>query len=228
MITLIDYAYALKRPFSSIRTAVIFFLLGFISIITLGLGFFLVKGYVFDATKSQLRGKNGLPDVEGHKIFRYFIDGIKVTVVEFVYSLPGLIFFALAFGNLILGVLSSGSDTLLISNAIFSSGFLGLIGLVLFFIGWILSLMGITNFAEEEKLLKAFDIGMIFRKILSRNFLTSIIVSIAYFFIILFVVVLLTVLSFGLLAIVFTGGLFAYVYSITVYTLMAETFVNVR
>lgn len=221
-----DFVYAFKRPFSDMRTAVTCFALGFLGAILFGLGLVLIKGFALQATNARLRGKKELPAFELQSIGKYFVSGLKVAFVELVYFFPGIVFLLIALGNAIVAFFTNTSDTIALSEAVVSSGFFVLIGAVLFAIGWVFSLMAITNMAEEEKLRAGFDIGKIIRKMFTAKFFTSLVMSIAYFFVLWFAFLLLSILSFGILGLVLAGGLFFYAYMTSTLTIMAETFLE--
>ena len=115
-----------------------------------------------------------------------------------------------------------------LSNAILSSGVLGLFGFILWTIGQWFAWLGVVNMAERERLGAAFNLPVIFRTMLSGKFFVSLIVSIAYMFILLFILAFLSVISLGLLLIALSGGLFVYAYQTTVLTIMAETFAETQ
>ncbi|GEM_PF-3242844 len=230
---LVDYVHAFRKPFSSIRTTLLSFVLAFVGALTFGLVFLFLKGFIIESLRNQLHARHELPHFEFSSAVRYFVDGLKFGVAEFVYLLPGIIVLLIGFGGLLATVLTNfvfGSgeiDTLLVSQALISSFVFLLIGGVFLFLGWILSLMAIVNMAEEDKFKAAFNLGVIFQKMFNIKFLVALIVSVAYFFIVWFVFVFLSVLSLGFLGLLLGPGLF-YSYSLSVYTIMADVFVEVH
>ncbi len=228
---MIDYVFAFRRPFSDLKTALISFVIGFLGVFTFGLTNIILNGFVLEATKTQLHGRSDLPHWSGQNLVRFFVNGLKVVAVEFVYYLPATFITLIALGSLIFSMFSvlflgAPFDPLVVSSTIISSAVFLFIAFIFFVIGRMLSLMAIVNMAEEDKLSAAFDLRVVLRKVLNGLCLKSFIVSIAYFFIIFFVFLVLSIITLGLLGFLLGAGIFVYAYNLSVYTFMAETYIE--
>ena len=224
---MVDYVGAIRKPFSDLKTALLSIVIGLVGTLTFGLVNVILSGFVFESVRNHLHNDKHMPHFEAGNIVHYFIDGLKVLIVMVVYSIPGGILLLLAFGGIILGLLSGG-DTITLSNAILSSGALGLVGFIVWTIGQWFAWLGVVNMAERERIGAAFNLPVILRTMLSGKFLVSLIVTIAYMFILLFILAFLSVISLGLLLVALSGGLFVYAYQTTVLTIMAETFAETQ
>lgn len=224
---MVDYLGCIRKPFSDLKTALLSFVIGLVGTLTFGLVNIVLSGFVFESVRNHLHNDRHMPHFEAGNILHYFVDGLKVLVVMIVYSIPGGILLLLAFGGIILGFLVGG-DTITLSNAILSSGVLGLFGFLLWSVGQWFAWLGVVNMAERDRLGAAFNLPVILRTMLSGKFLASLIVSIAYLFILLFLFAFLSVISLGLLLVALSGGLFVYAYQTTVFTIMAETFAETQ
>ncbi|MBI4044472.1 MAG: DUF4013 domain-containing protein [Candidatus Diapherotrites archaeon] len=224
---MVDYLGCIRKPFSGLKNTLLAFVIGLVGTLTFGLVNILLSGFVFESVKNHLHNDRHMPHFEAGNAVQYFLDGLKVLVVMVVYSIPGGILLVLAFGGIILGFLAGG-DTITVSGAILSSGMLGLFGFILWSIGQWFAWLGVVNMAERDHLGAAFNLPVILRTMLSGKFLVSLIVSIAYLFILLFVFAFLGVISLGLLLVALSGGLFVYAYQATVLTIMAETFAETQ
>lgn len=222
-----DYLTCIRKPFSDLKTALLAFIIGIVGTLTFGLINLVLSGFVFESVKNHLHNDKTMPHFEARNLAHYFIDGLKVLVVMVVYSIPGGILLLIAFSGIILGLLSGG-DSITISSAILSSGALGLLGLVLWTIGQWFGWVGVVNMADRGRFGAAFNLPVILRTVLSAKFIVSLIVSIAYMFILLFILTFLSVISFGLLFLAISSGLFVYAYQTTVLSIMAETFADTQ
>ena len=85
MIMMITNLFLFTPPFVDFVTAIIGLIINF-----------LVLGYVFKIIKSSLGGENELPPFKSWMAM--FIDGIKVSLIIFVYALPSLLLIILSLG----------------------------------------------------------------------------------------------------------------------------------
>lgn len=117
------------------------------------IGLFL-EGYLFKIIKSSLTDVVELP--EFNDWMDMFIDGIKVTIVFFVYSIPAililLISLVLSFTSI--GTISSNSSTFIL-DIVLGSGIGGLIAILYMIIIYPLMIMAITYMAHKDSELSA-------------------------------------------------------------------------
>lgn len=230
-----DFVDAAKRPFQGgAKTIFVSFIIGFLGALTFGIGNILLNGFVIEATKNQLHRRNELPDWSVKHALPFFIAGLKFSLVEFVYSIPGMLLLLIALGSLIFTtatnfVFAQGPiDTVAISATIISSAAMILAGGLLLLLGRAFSLMAIVNMADKDKLSAAFDIGPIVRKIFTPNYFLAFVLSTAYFFVLFFIFVLLSIFTVGILGFLLGGGIFFYLYNTTVFTLVSQAYLELN
>lgn len=154
---------ASKYPLSNFNRILI---LGILTILSsLIIPGFLVLGYLFKILKSTMEGSSELPIFD--EWIQMFVDGLKVFVVLFIYSLVPLILIFLGIWAALLPMLSvPGYGSIL--NPTISMGFIsgitfvgiGLQIVVSFFIP-----IALGNMAQHNKLGSAFRFGEIIEKI---------------------------------------------------------------
>lgn len=130
---------------------------------------------------------------------------------------------AFSVGSAIVGVLNSGGDTTLLSQTILGAGFVGLIGVLLFVLGALLAPMAIMSYLKSNKFLDAFAVGKIFSKTFSSKFFVSLVVLLAYFFVLFNFVAIIALLTFGIGLLLYPLA-FAYFLSVSGYEIFAETY----
>lgn len=118
---------------------------------------FLVSGYLVRAIRANLDGEPEPPAFGGWG--ELFVDGIKAAVIGFVYMLVPLIVMSVTVGGAVLAMATGGE-----AGAVVGIGGM-LLGLLLSFVlsllfGY-LSAVGLVNFAREERLGAAFDVGVL-------------------------------------------------------------------
>jgi hypothetical protein len=138
---------------------------------------FLVSGYVVRAIRANLDGEPEPPTFGDWG--ELLVDGLKATVIGFVYMLVPLIVMGLTVGGAIVAI-ATGSD------AGAAAGFGGLmIGLLVSFVlsllfGY-LSSVAIVNFAREGTLGAGFDVGRIWSVGFDADFAIPWLLSVAVF-----------------------------------------------
>ena len=220
---MVDYAAAIKKPFSDMQTAGLGIILGFIPVINI-----LVSGYGIGIARKTVNKDNSLPKWDPNQVVKYIIDAIMAMVILIVYQIPAgillLIGGAMAGGALI-SSLSTGNMNA-ITSAVLSALILGgpflLIGGLLGLIGGLLSIMGVIAYAKEGSLGAAFKIKALSKKVLSVPFLVSIIVLVIYQVVLGLISALLLIIP--IIGIFLGAGLMMYALTVTGLTLFAEVY----
>jgi hypothetical protein len=130
-------------------------LITFLSII----GFLVVLldyGYLFRIIQSSIAGTSELPDFDAW--LDMFIDGIKVAIVGFIYSLPAIIIILIFAASTILALLANPSVNSVIAGAIISAGIGILIAILYMLIITPIIAMAVANMAYNDS-----EIGAAFR-----------------------------------------------------------------
>lgn len=109
------------------------------------------------------------------------------------------------------------------SQTILGAGFVGLIGVLLFVLGALLAPMAIMSYLKSNKFLDAFAVGKIFSKTFSSKFFVSLVVLLAYFFVLFNFVAIIALLTFGIGLLLYPLA-FAYFLSVSGYEIFAETY----
>jgi hypothetical protein len=158
---------AIKAVLNSMNVVVIMY---FLMILGYIIGFF-GRGYMFRIMKSSLTDVIELPKFNNW--IEMFIEGIKVTIVCFVYAVPAilimLIFIVLHF-NFTLGILGTNpsifnSNITFNANIILGSGIWGLIAILYSIIIIPIIAIAIAHMANNSKLSAAFKFKEILNKI---------------------------------------------------------------
>jgi hypothetical protein len=126
---------------------------------------FLVLGYLFKIIKSSMEGSSELPDF--NEWINMFVDGLKVFVVLFIYSIVPIILFLLGIWAVLLPMLTvPGEGSLLTTNISISlvSG-IALIGIVLQVLISFINPIALTNMVYHNELKAAFRLKEIYWKI---------------------------------------------------------------
>ncbi|MGV8143924.1 MAG: DUF4013 domain-containing protein [Methanothermobacter sp.] len=154
---------ALKYPSTNFKKVII---LGILTILSsLIIPGFLVLGYALKIVKSSMKGANELPNF--NQWLEMFVDGLKVFVVLFIYSLVPVILVLLGTWAIILPMLSvPGSGS--IFNTSFSVNLIGGIAFIGIAIEVVVSFIlpiALANMVHHDKLVGAFRFGEIINKI---------------------------------------------------------------
>ena len=136
----------------NITTIIVIFIVALIVAIALG-AFYM--GYMLKI----FRGDRPLPAVSGFGTL--FVDGIKYTVIELVYSIPVLIILAVSLGAAIMVVMSAGTDFNAILPVI-GGVILGvLVAVIVAFIIGLFAIIGVVRFARTGRVGEAFNFSAI-------------------------------------------------------------------
>lgn len=155
---MVEYANALKRPFSDIKKLLVAILFSIIPIIN-----FMFTGYILDVAKTAMKKKRELPE---WKYGTNFLQGLIAFVISLIYMLPFLIMAILFVVLLVL----------------FEKNTAGVIITVLAFVlvATLYSILIIganMRYAEIRKFGAAFEFGAIIKKTFSKKFIGALCVS---------------------------------------------------
>lgn len=135
----------------------------------------LMGGYVVRI----LKGAKPSPEIEDWVAI--FIDGIKLCIVMFIFFIPMIILGVFAMGAIIAGIASGDS-----SAAMAGMAGAGLIALVMFIVGIIISIFlatGVVRFARTDSIGEAFNFSAILEHIGKMGWVTYIIALVILFII---------------------------------------------
>ncbi|QYZ77949.1 DUF4013 domain-containing protein [Methanofollis formosanus] len=148
-----DYGSMLGNSFEYAKEAVWGKWMKWIFLVIATIIFPLLYGYVMEI----YRGKTPAPEFEDW--VKLLIDGIKLIIVGFIYSIPALIVMAIFLGGSI-ALMASGSDAAVAAGA--GSILLGiLVTFVVAFIIGLIAAFGIIRFARTDSFGEAFNISAI-------------------------------------------------------------------
>ncbi|WP_284010094.1 DUF4013 domain-containing protein [Haloarcula pelagica] len=159
-----------------IKTIIIGGLLGLFSfLIVPGI---LVSGYVVRAVRERAAGATEPPvfDEWGELL----VDGLKATVIGFVYMLIPLAVFAFTVGTAIVGFLTGTDAGAGLGLASLLGGFV-VSGILSLIFGYF-AVAAVVNFACEDSLGAAFDIGALRKLALSTDYAVPWLISVGIFF----------------------------------------------
>ena len=124
----------------------------------------LVTGYLFRIIKSSIAGIHELPDFDAW--LEMFIDGIKVTIVGIIYSLPAIIIILIFAASIILSILTNSPVNSAIAGTLITAGIGILIAILYMLIITPIIAMAVANMAyNNSKLKAAFKFNEILKKI---------------------------------------------------------------
>jgi hypothetical protein len=113
-------------------------------------------GYLLRIIKSSLAGISELPEFD--EWLDMFIDGIKVVIVGFIYSLPAILIILIFAATTILSVLANPSASAVIAGALIGAGIGILIAMLYMLIITPIIAMAIANMAYNDS-----ELGAAFR-----------------------------------------------------------------
>ena len=220
---MVDYAAAIKKPFSDMQTAGLGIILGFIPVLNI-----LVSGYGIGIARKTVNKDNSLPKWDPNQVVKYIIDALMAIVILIVYQIPAGILLvigaAMAGGVLLPSILTGNMDAIISAglDALAVGGPFILIGGLLGLIGGLLSIMGVIAYAKDGSLGAAFKIKTLSKKVLSVPFLASIIVLVIYQ--VVLVLISLILLIIPVIGVFLGAGLMTYALTVTGLTLFAEVY----
>ena len=228
---MVDYLYAFKRPFENWKTLIIGVIIGIISTMTFGIiGLFLTGFGIFSA-KEIFANRTALP--EWKNWLQLLIDGIQSAIIGIIYFIPAIIFFAagaiaalstiLQFG----AIASTGNITQisgLIGQFLAAAGPLFLVGMILAIPAILALPMGLSFFAKEG-FGSAFHFKRIVKKCFTGKYIISLIVILVFgiIYAIIGSIITLIFFLFPYVGSLISAGLIGYLFTVTFYTLFAQT-----
>jgi len=203
---MVDYAEAIKRPFSDLGKLTIGIILSIIPIVNL-----LTSGYLLKIASTAMKGRMELP--EWKDFGSLFINGILAAIVGIVYMIPVLIVLGiLVFLGFMtvpavegLAVLSLPAAIL---GAIMGLGVYLFALLVVAIIFALVSTAAVLRFADTEKFGEAFNFGEVTRTAFRGSFILNWIIVIVIGSIISAILSLIPVI--GAMIGIFIVGVFMY------------------
>ena len=159
---MVDYAKAIKRPFTDFGKLVIGILLviiPFVNVITL----FCVYGYGLECAKTAIKKKTQLPGWDN--VLKLFLQGVLMMIIAIVYTIPALIFLIIGGINSKDIILTSfRENTLNIGPSVFASITLFIIFLLLTLLAGYLLPVAMINYGFKRSFKKAFCLREVFKK----------------------------------------------------------------
>lgn len=146
--------------------------LGFLSILVIPA--FAITGYTLDVIRQTIEGEDEPPDWDDWGAL--IVDGIKVTVVWFAYSIvPTVVFMGIGF--VFLGIGGAAGDT----GGSIMAGF-GIMAFLLFIpvmmIAYYLVPAALSNMASEDRFGAAFDVGALTDVVLTSEYFVAVLMPI--------------------------------------------------
>lgn len=174
------------------------------------------------SAEKTINGKKGL--AAWSDLGEIVVKTVFALIIGFVYLIPAIIVFLLGIGAAALNLVSGFSPDKIFS-AIATAGPLVLIALVLAIAASYLTPMALMLFLKSGKIGSAFDFGGVFKKAFTGKFLAAWLVSVILSVILGFISASLSWVF--VLGWIITGFL-AYVIQVSVFTIYAETFKELK
>ncbi len=166
---MVDYAEALKRPFSDLKKLVIYMILSIIPVIN-----FISVGYLLDVADNSLKKNKDLP--EWDDFARLFVEGVKLFFITMIYSIPLIILLVLfvvwIIGEVGTEILSYNIEQVV--STLINLGFAASIFLAAIFLIGILILYfqigAVIRYVKLRKIKEAFNFREISKKVFTTTF----------------------------------------------------------
>jgi hypothetical protein len=232
---MVDYESAIRKPFGDASKLIIGIIVSLVPVIN-----FFSMGFILESTGfGKTKKSKKMPDWKNWP--NLFVRGFFGFLVSFVYVLPALVFFALAFGvavfsmmaNVMAPVISSDFIEAAINDQIEPSFFtnmfsenwpsaissimratpLFIVGGLLYLVGIYLTPIGIVNYMKKKKISAAFDL----RKVVKTGFTSK-------YFVVWFVNALISMFALWLLLIipVLGGSVHFFIIGLITYSLYGD------
>jgi len=212
---LVYYSRAVKRPFKDIPTLVIGIIIGLIPVVSL-----LTAGFGMKAAKASLKNDAKLPKWNDWGFI--IVKTLGFIGISVVYLIPAAIVFLIGLGSAAVGIITSplsiggitaGSATVL--GAIVIAAVLGVLA--------ILTIpMAAMHYLSTGKFSKAFALKEVARKAFSGKYIVAWLFSMVYFFILVLVMAVFSIVPVVGLAI--GSGVFNFLGNTTSMTVYAEAY----
>lgn len=161
---MVNYAEALKKPFSDIKKLLIYIALSIIPIIN-----FMSVGYLLDTAETSMKKKKDLP--EWKDFARLFVEGVKAFVIGIVYMIPIFIMGAFVFGPMMTSLLEFNMDFIFENLMLMSTGLI-VLGLIALLIGYF-SLGALMRYSKTRNMKEAFNFNAISKKVFTGKYFAA-------------------------------------------------------
>lgn len=161
-----DYAGALRRPFSDWKKLLIGLVISIIPVVNL-----ISIGYQLECARLTLKKKNEL--AEWNDYLNLFIDGLLASVIALIYFIPTMILFVVAIGTDKLKLLYDGDALAQVDLLNLLNGNLALVGFVILFITLFVVYGAMMNYAKFSHFKSGFDLKAIFKQIFTVRYLEA-------------------------------------------------------
>ena len=217
---MVEYAEAIKKPFSDLKTFAIGTVLGAIPLVSL-----LIPGYALKTAEDVMGKKNKLREWKFEDLGEYAIKLVMYLIISIAYMIiPLLILGAGIGGAVITALVSNASNPAGVGQAILTGMLAGapviILGLLLMLIAAILLPMAIMKWLKSGSIKSAIGLGSVVKNALTADYIVSLIVIFVYAIILM---IPLAILSFIPLVGLLAGGAYTFCISVTAYTILAQT-----
>ena len=191
---MVDYAGALKRPFSDLNKLLIYIVLSIIPIVN-----FIGIGYLIDVAQTSMKKQKRMPEFKDYA--RLFVEGIKSFIIGFIYILPVVILIAVSSVSMLAAGSHLANKGLLLYSIFTGMGFVvSIFALILMFVLIYIATGAILRYAEKRSFSEAFNFKEIAKKIFTGKFFGGWLFSLVIAGVISFVLELIPLIG------VFFGG----------------------
>lgn len=220
-VKLVDFANAIKKPFTDVKTLVIGVIVGAIPILSL-----LTTGYGLRTAEKTLEGKKEAVDWF-EDLGGLIIKTVMSIIISFIYLLPALIVFVVAGLQVITSLFTAGAggamDAKFLSTLLAALGpaiGMFLIGLLLLLIAAFLLPSAYVNYVKNKGFGSAFSFGIVLKKAFSINYIVSWIVGIIWMFVLAVIMMVLSIVP--VIGTLIGAGLMTFAGTTAFYSMMAE------
>ena len=206
---MVDYASAIKRPFTDIKTWILGAVISIIPIVN-----FMAYGYGLSCAGTASRKDFALPGWEWGAMW---VKGLLALVIGVVYALPALIVLLVTGG---LAAFTGGTAQL---------GVGGIIALLLGIIAYYITPLALVNYQSTGEFAAAFAFGDIFRKAFTSVYLVAWLVALLWGLLLSIVAAVLSlIVSITIIGPFIVYALLTFTIIVTSFTIYGEAYAEIR
>ena len=161
---MVNYAEALKKPFSDIKKLLIYIALSIIPIVN-----FMSLGYLLDTAEESMKKKKDLP--EWQDFARLFVEGVKGFIIGIIYMIPIFILGALVFKSVAMSFLNFDTAFLVQNLALMGTSVI-ILALIALLIGYF-SLGALMRYSKLRNMKEAFNFKAISKKVFTAKYFVA-------------------------------------------------------
>ncbi|MDD5178428.1 MAG: DUF4013 domain-containing protein [Candidatus Nanoarchaeia archaeon] len=208
---MVNYAEAIKRPFTDLKKFLIGVVLGIIPIVN-----FFVGGYEIECIRTVIKkGKKDYRLPEWTNWGNLFFRGFLSFVIGLIWIIPLIVILLIALGSAFVSLFSLESAGVPAYNAIAGMGAWLIVLIIVALLIAYISPMSMVFFAKDYKFGDAFKLGKILKKTFTGTYFMAWIISIVISMVIMFVLSIIPFLG---------TMLSSFIVGVMMYTILGEVY----